>query len=214
MKKDLKILFLDFKSHVFIYILPIFIIYCVFIPYTLSQLHYISSPYEREMTYFGMSQKYLTIFIIYYLWLLIKNSIDGPMTEVLASMDYKYHVRYVIYSILLYIIILIPYFIITYQTLGNVVQSVLGLIFQLIILSCAFYGMVMMFGNSLMILSFIIIFIILFTQFFLMQDYYLLFHVSALASELPSSYWTFHSLVGLIMIVIGVFFEIKKIYMK
>lgn len=212
MKKDLNILFLDLKLHLFAYLLPIVIIYCAFMPYLHLQIQYINDSFEKELTYFTFSQKFLTIFIVYYLWLFIKNYIDGPMVEVIGSMDYKYRMRFLIYSLITYLFILIPYFIMTYVELGNVLYSIMGLIFQFIILGCMFYGLVMITRNSLTIFAFLIVFIMLFTQFFRMENYYILFHVTLLASSLSKQYWIFHSFVGVIMLGIGIFNEIYKKY--
>lgn len=214
MKKDLNILFLDIKSHFIAYLFPILMIYCAFVPYVKMQLQYMSEPFERELTYFSLSQQFLNVFIVYCLWLIMKNYLDGSMVEVLASMDHKYKIRYLLYAIIGYLIILIPYFIITYIELGHVFYSIFGLIFEFIILACVFYGFLMLLRNSLVILGFLIIFIMLFTQFFKMEEFYILFHVTMLAQTLPMQYWIFHSLIGIVMLGIGLYIEIHRLYIK
>lgn len=210
MKKDFRILFLDVKLHYFMYFIPILIIYCLFMPYCLSQTQYITDSQSKEITYFMISQRYLSIFIVYYLWLTLKNYIDGPLTEVLMSIDYGYKVKFVIYSLLGYLIILLPYFIATYFLLDNVVISILGIIFEICILSCVFYGLIIILKNSIVALGVMIIAIMLFTQVFVIEEAYILFHVSILTSHLSIYYWIEQIFIGIIMVCLGIFNEKKS----
>ena len=50
MSKDIKLVFLEMKTHIFMYILPLVIIYCIFMPYCISEIQYIDNPMQKELT--------------------------------------------------------------------------------------------------------------------------------------------------------------------
>jgi hypothetical protein len=214
MKKDLSLILIDIKNYIFIYILPIFIIYCFFLPYLISEIQPIQNPVEKELTYFIISQKYLNIFVVYYGWLLLRNYIESDLVETLMCLDTHYRIRKVFYAFVLYIIILIPYFIMTIIMLDHYLYLILGLVFEFIILICIFYGMTMLLKSCLITFVSLIIIILLFTQFFIVEEPYILFHPTLLTSQLPISYWIIQSCIGVGILIIGFLIEKKKLYMN
>ena len=214
MSKDIKLVFLEMKTHIFMYILPLVIIYCIFMPYCISEIQYIDNPMQKELTYFMIAQRYLNIFIVFYLWLLFRNYIDSDLVETLISIDSRYRIRFIFYAMIIYIIALFPYFIISYILLDGCIYLILGLIFEFIILSCIFYRLTMLFKNCLITLISIIIFILLFTHFFIMEEPYILFDPTILTSQLSMTYWICQICIGIVMIIIGFIIEKKKLYMS
>lgn len=83
----------------------------------------------------------------------------------------------------------------------------MSLIIEFMIISILFYEIGLLSNNSIVTVGIMIIFEIIFTQFFVIDSSFVLFHVAKLSVDLKHKYWIIQSCIGIIFMIDGKYCE-------